>query len=135
MELRNKQRVFLSVFFFHSGICFSSWTSRIPTIKTFFGFSEAELAPYFLRCLLALSLDCRYRVGCSHLLAISIVTLSTTLFSCRFLITNDKSPSGNKLILSKPDPYLYSYLGCWYPLLPFVNEVCLTGVELIFEKR
>lgn len=48
MDLKNRQRVFLSVFFFLSGVCFSSWASRIPTIKTFFGYNEAELGTILL---------------------------------------------------------------------------------------
>lgn len=48
MELKNRQRLFLSVFFFISGVCFSSWASRIPTIKTFFGYNEAELGTILL---------------------------------------------------------------------------------------
>lgn len=48
MELKNRQRFFLSVFFFLSGICFSSWASRIPTIKANFGFNDAELGTLLL---------------------------------------------------------------------------------------
>jgi MFS family permease len=48
MDLKNRQRIFLSIFFFVSGVCFSSWASRIPTIKTFFGFNEAELGTILL---------------------------------------------------------------------------------------
>lgn len=48
MDIKNKQRFFLSTFFFLSGFCFSSWASRIPTIKTAFGFNEAELGTILL---------------------------------------------------------------------------------------
>jgi MFS family permease len=48
MEIKNKQRLFLSVFFFLSGFCFSSWASRIPTIKTLFNYNEAELGTVLL---------------------------------------------------------------------------------------
>jgi MFS family permease len=48
MDLRNRQRFFLSLFFFLSGFCFSSWASRIPTIKTNFGYNEAELGTLLL---------------------------------------------------------------------------------------
>ncbi len=48
MDLKDRQRFFLSVFFFISGFCFSSWASRIPTIKTFFGYNEAELGTILL---------------------------------------------------------------------------------------
>ena len=48
MDLKSRQRVFLSIFFFVSGVCFSSWASRIPTIKTFFGYNEAQLGTILL---------------------------------------------------------------------------------------
>src|SRR5687767_7405557 len=48
MDLKNRQRTFLSIFFFVSGVCFSSWASRIPTIKTFFGYNEAQLGTLLL---------------------------------------------------------------------------------------
>jgi len=48
MDSRNKQRFALSTFFFLSGFCFSSWASRIPTIKTTFQFNEAELGTILL---------------------------------------------------------------------------------------
>ncbi|HEU5148296.1 MAG TPA: MFS transporter [Chryseosolibacter sp.] len=48
MDLRHRQRAFLSLFFFLSGFCFASWTSRIPTIKANFGYNEAELGTILL---------------------------------------------------------------------------------------
>ena len=48
MDVKNRQRIFLSVFFFLSGFCFSSWASRIPTIKYTFGYNEAELGTILL---------------------------------------------------------------------------------------
>jgi MFS family permease len=48
MDLKNKQRFSLSVFFFLSGICFSTWASRIATIQANFGFNEAELGTILL---------------------------------------------------------------------------------------
>lgn len=39
-----KQRIALSAYFLLSGICFSSWASRIPTLKTNYNLSEEELA-------------------------------------------------------------------------------------------
>ena len=47
-ESKERERIFLSVFFFLSGVCFSTWASRIPTIKTDFGFNEAELGTILL---------------------------------------------------------------------------------------
>src|SRR5699024_114426 len=37
------QRLALSTFFFLAGFSFSSWTSRIPTVKTALNLNEAEL--------------------------------------------------------------------------------------------
>jgi len=39
----HKQRIALSAYFLLSGICFSSWASRIPTLKTNYNLSEEEL--------------------------------------------------------------------------------------------
>jgi MFS family permease len=43
MQTLLKQRIALSVFFFLSGCCFSTWASRIPTIKNIYQLNEAEL--------------------------------------------------------------------------------------------
>jgi MFS family permease len=48
MADRSTYRLFLSVFFFLSGFAFASWASRIPTIKTTFGFNDAELGTILL---------------------------------------------------------------------------------------
>ncbi len=48
MDLRSKQRISLSIYFFFSGFCFSTWASRIPTIKNFFDLNEAELGSILL---------------------------------------------------------------------------------------
>ncbi len=48
MEERTRQRIVLSVFFFLSGVCFSTWASRIPTIKTNFQLNEAQLGTLLL---------------------------------------------------------------------------------------
>jgi MFS family permease len=48
MELKSKQRIALSTFFFLSGLCFSSWAARIPTIKTLLDINEAELGSLLL---------------------------------------------------------------------------------------
>jgi MFS family permease len=219
MDLKNRQRVFLSVFFFISGVCFSSWASRIPTIKTTFGYNEAQLGTILLfmpissliglpisgwlvarydsripmsfafvmlafallsigfatsgftlvasLCVFAFSMrvlnismntqaialqklfDRKINgsfhglwstggivgVGFStlmvaldvsmanHLLTISLATLIVTLFSYKFLLKNDRAPSGNKLIIGKPDPYI-AYLG----LLVFFAGLCEGGM-------
>jgi MFS family permease len=48
MHLQTKQRIALSIFFFLSGFSFSSWASRIPTIKSDFQFNEAQLGTVLL---------------------------------------------------------------------------------------
>jgi MFS family permease len=48
MDLKIKQRAALSTYFFLTGLCFATWASRIPTIKTFFNFNEAELGTILL---------------------------------------------------------------------------------------
>jgi MFS family permease len=219
MDLKNRQRFFLSVFFFISGFCFSSWASRIPTIKTFFGYNEAELGTILLfmpissliglpvsgwlvgrydsripmsfafvalalallsigfattsfalitsLCIFSFSMrvlnismntqaialqklfDRKINgsfhglwstggivgVGFSTLMValnvsmpnnflfVSILTLVITFFSYKYLLRNDRSRSGNKLILGKPDPYIV-YLG----LLVFFAGLCEGGM-------
>lgn len=219
MESKNQQRVILSLFFFLSGVCFSTWTSRIPTIKAAFGYNEAELGTILLAMpisslvglpisgwlvsrydsrvpmtaafiLLSISLAliglasstfmlvaaiCSYAfslrilsisvntqaitlqkqfdikingsfhglwstggivgVGIStlfvalgismsiHLAIIAFITLFLTLFSYRFLLRNDRTTTGNKLGLGKPDPYIV-YLG----LLVFFAAICEGGM-------
>lgn len=219
MELKNKQRFFLSTFFFLSGVCFATWASRIPTIKNIFGYNEAELGTVLLFmpgssliglpisgwlvarydsrkplaiafillavalsfigfagtnftlvasiCLFAfcmrilniamntqaialqkqfdnkingsfhglwstggivgvafstLMVALNVQIG-QHLLIVSVITLITTVFSYRYLLTNDRSASGNKLILGKPDPHI-AYLG----LLVFFAAICEGGM-------
>jgi len=219
MDLRNKQRFALSVYFFLSGICFASWASRIPTIKAFFNLNDAELGTILLAmpisslvglpisgwlvskfdsrvplvvsfvffcialafigfstttfflvlsiCLFSfcmrilniaintqsITLQKRYEkrvigsfhglwstgglVGVAfstimvkmaisiqiHLLIISIITLIAALITYPFTIKNDKSPSGNKLIMGKPDPFIL-YLG----LIIFFGAICEGGM-------
>ncbi len=48
MPLKAKQRAALSTYFFLSGLCFATWASRIPTIKDFFNFNEAQLGTVLL---------------------------------------------------------------------------------------
>lgn len=48
MPLKSKQRAALSTYFFLSGLCFATWASRIPTIKDFFNFNEAQLGTVLL---------------------------------------------------------------------------------------
>lgn len=43
MDLKTRQRIALSAVFFQSGLCFSSWASRIPDIKQVFMLDDAGL--------------------------------------------------------------------------------------------
>jgi MFS family permease len=48
MDINIKRRIAISSLFFLSGICFSSWASRIPDIKIALGLSEGELGGLLL---------------------------------------------------------------------------------------
>jgi MFS family permease len=219
MESRVKQRIALSVYFFLSGICFSTWASRIPTIKTFFNLNDAELGTilltmpissiiglpisgwlvskydsriplvvsfvffsfslaligyattpfmlivaiclfsFFMRILnismntQSITLQNMYEkriVGSFHglwstggligvvfstvmvkydismqlhLLIISILTLIVSVSCYKFTLKNDKSTSGNKLIIGKPDTFIL-YLG----VIIFFAAMCEGGM-------
>lgn len=219
MDLRNKQRIALSTYFFLSGICFASWASRIPTIKEFFGFNDAELGTVLLAmpissliglpisgwlvskfdsrkplivsfiffcfslifigyakttflfvlaiCIFSfcmrvlniaintqsLTLQKKFEksiVGSFHglwslgglfgvlfstlmikmkismeihLLIISVLTLVVSIYTYQFTLKNDKSITGNKILLGKPDPFIL-YLG----LLIFFAAICEGGM-------
>ncbi|MGE5943610.1 MAG: MFS transporter [Flavobacteriales bacterium] len=219
METRAKQRIALSIYFFLSGICFSTWASRIPTIKTFFNLNDAELGTilltmpissiiglpisgwlvskfdsriplvvsfvlfsfslaligyattsfmlvlaicmfsFFMRILnismntQSITLQKKYEkrivgsfhglwstgglIGVAfstlmvkydvsmhlHLLLISLITLVVSLACYRFTLKNDKSISGNKLIIGKPDTFIL-YLG----FIIFFAAMCEGGM-------
>jgi MFS family permease len=48
MEQKVKQRIAIGIYFFFSGVCFSTWASRIPNVKDYFDFNEAELGNLLL---------------------------------------------------------------------------------------
>lgn len=48
MEIKTQRRIALSTFYFLSGFGFSTWTSRIPTIKELIGLNDAELGSILL---------------------------------------------------------------------------------------
>src|SRR5690606_30014751 len=58
-----------------------------------------------------------------HLLLISLVTLIVSLICYKFLLINVKSPTGNKLILGKPDTFIL-YLG----FIIFFAAMCEGGM-------
>lgn len=219
MISKQKHRFFLSLFFFMSGFSFATWASRIPTIKTSFGFNEAELGSvllalpigsliglpisgwlisrfnsrvplaggYALNALAltaigfsnntytlvasvilfafttrifnisvntqALTLQKQFEkkiIGSFHgywsiggIAGIALSTLLLTLnvsihvhfamvgvamllitaYSFQYLLKGDRSKTGNKLILSKPDPYIF-YLG----IVVFLCAICEGGM-------
>lgn len=219
MAERDQERFFLNIYFFLSGICFSTWTSRIPTIKEFFRFNDAELGTVLLfmpmaslaglplsgwlvsrfdsrqpmtvgLLMLAISLACigwattPFLLICSvsvfafsmrimnvavntqsltlqkkferkingtfhglwstggivgvgistvlvglhvsmeiHLSLVAVVAFAAALLSYSRLLKHDKVTSGNKLTLTKPDPYIV-YLG----LLVFFAAICEGGM-------
>lgn len=219
MDFKNKHRIALSMYFFLSGICFASWASRIPTIKAFFNFNDAELGtillampissliglpisgwlvskfdsrvplmaafvgfaialtsiglastPFLLVLSVCLFSFCMRILNIAintqsitlqkmsekrivgsfhglwstggllgvafstlmvkmnisiqiHLLIVSLITLLVALYTYRFTVKNDKSHSGNKLILGKPDPFI-SYLG----IIIFLGALCEGGM-------
>jgi len=219
MISNNKHRFFLSLFFFISGFSFSTWASRIPTIKTAFGFNEAELGTILLAMpvgsLIGLPISgwlvSKYNsrvplsagyglnglslalIGIAHntftlVVAITLfafttrvfnisvntqaltlqkrfdnkiigsfhgfwsiggiagITLSTlllslnvnlqahfgavallmvmvTIYSYQYLLKGDRSETGNKLNLKKPDPYIF-YLG----IVVFLCAICEGGM-------
>jgi MFS family permease len=216
---KNTHRIFLSTFFFMSGFSFSTWASRIPTIKTAFGFNDAELGSillampvgsliglpitgwlvsrydsrvpltvgYALNSLamaliaftnstfalivavvlfaftsrifnismntqaitvqklftkkingsfhgfwstggiagvafstLLLALNASIQV---HFLIVAGLTLLMAAYSFRFLLKGDRSVSGNKIIIGKPDPYIMC-LG----IVAFLSAICEGGM-------
>jgi MFS family permease len=219
MDSKNIHRFYLSIFFFLSGVSFSTWASRIPTIKENFHLNDAQLGTILLFmpvssliglpvsgwlvsrldsriplsvgfalnsialsligfsdskasliasiCIFsftmrifniavntqALTLQKSFDrkingsfhglwstggivgVGFStlmlrfdismerHLLIVSAVALATTALAFGHLIRNDRTPSGNKPSLSKPDPYIV-YLG----MLVFLAAICEGGM-------
>lgn len=219
MELKQKQRIALSIYFFLSGICFASWASRIPTIKENFNLNEAELGTILLAmpissliglpisgwlvskfdsrvplmvsfvffsmalaligfattpfllvlsvclfsfCMRILNISVNtqsitlqkkfekrvvgafhglwstggllgvafstlmVKTGISmqvHLLSISIFGLLLAIITYQFTIKDDKSTTGNKLIMGKPDPFIL-YLG----VLIFFGAICEGGM-------
>lgn len=59
----------------------------------------------------------------NHFIAVTILMLIVTVYSYQFLLKGDRSETGNKLILSKPDPYIF-YLGT----IVFLCAICEGGM-------
>ncbi|CAM4283520.1 Sugar phosphate permease [Pedobacter westerhofensis] len=58
-----------------------------------------------------------------HFLIVACITLLMAVYSFRFLLKGDRSASGNKLIIGKPDPYILS-LG----IVAFLSAICEGGM-------
>ena len=59
-----------------------------------------------------------------HFLIVALLMLLVTLYSFQFLLRGDRSKTGNKIILSKPDPYIF-YLG----IVVFLCAICEGGMS------
>jgi MFS family permease len=219
MISKNTQRIFLSLFFFLSGFSFSTWASRIPTIKTAFDFNDAELGSILLAMPIgsllglpisgwlvskynsrvplvigfalntfalaligfsqnvvslviavllfsfttriynisvntqAISLQKFYEhkimgsfhgfwstggifgilfstlmlnLGTSiqtHFIIVGVIALILTVVSFQYLLRDDRAEKGNKIILGKPDPYIF-YLG----IVALLSAICEGGM-------
>jgi MFS family permease len=219
MISKTKQRIFLSLAFFLAGFSFSTWASRIPTIRMAFDFNDAELGsillampigsllglpisgwlvsrynsrvpltvgyalntlslaligyahsvPALVAAVLLFSFTTRiFNISVNtqaitlqkrfehkimgsfhgfwstggifgilfstlmlemnvplhtHFLIVAIGALLLTLYSYQFLLKDDKSETGNKIILSKPDPYIF-YLG----IVVLLSAICEGGM-------
>jgi MFS family permease len=219
MISKSTQRIYLSLFFFLSGFSFSTWASRIPTIKMAFDLNDAELGsillampigsllglpisgwlvskynsrvplaigfalntlalgligfshnvPTLVTAVLLFSFTTRiYNISANtqaislqklyehkvmgsfhgfwstggifgilfstlmlnmaisiqtHFVIVGILALIITLISYQFLLRNDKAEKGNKIILGKPDPYIF-YLG----IVALLSAICEGGM-------
>ena len=59
----------------------------------------------------------------NHFLVITLITILATIIAYKYSLTKDKSTTGNKLIIGKPDPFIF-YLG----LLIFFAAICEGGI-------
>ena len=93
LKKRNLSRISISIYFFVCGLIFSSWASRIPTIKDNFDFNEAELGAVLfmlpLGALSALPLSgwVVHKVGSKLISIISLVLYAMSLFSISIIKT------------------------------------------------
>jgi MFS family permease len=69
---------------------------------------------------LLLSLNVSMQV---HFVVVAAVTLLVTVYAYGFLLTGDRSESGNKIIIGKPDPYIMC-LG----IVAFFSAICEGGM-------
>ncbi len=89
-------------------------------IGSFHGFWSSGGIAGILLSTLFLALNISMQV---HFIIVGIISLLITCYSYQFLLKDDRSTSGNKLVLSKPDPYIL-YLG----LIVFFSAICEGGM-------
>jgi len=93
MDLLQKRRIALSSLFFLSGLCFSSWASRIPEVQLKFALSEGQLGTLLLGMPLG-SLVALPLAGWSvHRFGSRVVLLSSALSYGLFLFLIGLAPS------------------------------------------
>jgi MFS family permease len=219
MPQKSTHRIALCTFFFLSGLCFATWTSRIPTIKNIFNLNDATLGNLLLAmpissliglpvsgwlvsrfdsriplsigfvfysialiaigcsgniimlvvsvCLFAFCMRIlnismntqaimvqklfdkkingtfhglwstggllgvlfttfmvRYNIAIQwHFIIVAIITISMVMITSPYLIKNDRTTTGNKLILGKPDRFIL-LLG----MMVFLSATCEGGM-------
>ena len=90
---KNRIRLAVSLFFFSQGLAFSSWASRIPTIKSDLGISEGQLGTLLLLmpigqlCTMALSGKLVAKFGSKNVLRI-VVLIYPLILCCIGLAQN-----------------------------------------------
>lgn len=90
---KNRIRLAVSLFFFSQGLAFSSWASRIPTIKSDLGISEGQLGTLLLLmpigqlCTMALSGKLVAKFGSKNILKI-VVLIYPLILCCIGLAQN-----------------------------------------------
>ncbi len=100
---KNRIRIAVSLFFFSQGLAFSSWASRIPTIKATLGISEGQLGTLLLLmpigqlCTMALSGKLVAKYGSKNVL--QIVVLIYPLILCCIGLAQDFYQLGAVLFL------------------------------------
>ncbi|SDL65734.1 Sugar phosphate permease [Pedobacter antarcticus] len=58
-----------------------------------------------------------------HLVIVAVIALALTCYAFKYLLKDDRSSTGNKIIMGKPDPYIL-YLG----LVVFCSAICEGGM-------
>jgi len=94
MNVLQRRRLAVGAFFFLTGLCFSSWASRIPDFQRMFGLSEGQLGTLLLGMpagsLIALPLAAWsvYRFGSRYVVLIGMSLYILSLVSLGFATTS-----------------------------------------------